>query len=69
VLAAYNFLLLYADGFGGVAHDTLEWYLTKGEGSLLTPGTQELIRRGVERLIAQDRRISAEELKKASEGR
>lgn len=65
VLAAYNHVMLWADGFGGVSHDTLEWYLTRGEGSLLTPTTRELVRVGVEVLIAQDRRMSAEEAEKA----
>lgn len=65
VLAAYNHVMRWADGFGGVSHDTLEWYLTRGEGSLLTPTTQQLVRDGVEALIDQDRRIQAEEAEKA----
>lgn len=65
-MLAYNFVLTWADGFGGVSHDTLEWYMTRGEGALLTAAQQELVRAGVELLIAQDRRLSAEELKKAS---
>lgn len=64
VLAAYNFLMTWADGNGGVSHDTLEWYLTRGPGAVLAPTTKERIRRGVERLIAQDRRLAAEELER-----
>lgn len=65
MLAAYNFVLTWADGFGGVSHDTLEWYLEKGEARLLDRETKDLIREGVDRLIAQDRRLAAEEMEKS----
>lgn len=64
-LAAYNFVLTWADGNGGVSHADLEGYMTSGEGSYLTPDQQDLARRGVEALIAQDRRLAAEEMEKA----
>lgn len=66
-LQAYNFVLTWADGMGGVSHEALEWYLQKGEGAVLTPESKELVRQGVEALVGQDRRLHAEEMEKLRE--
>lgn len=66
VLDAYNFVVTWADGFGGMRRGDLEWYLSKGDGGPLSPRTKEMIRVGVRRLIAQDRRLAAEEMKRAA---
>jgi hypothetical protein len=62
---AYNYVLTWADGNGGVHHGDLRWYMTHGEGALLAPEEQAIAWEGVELLIAQDRRLQAEEMKKA----
>lgn len=66
ILEAYNFVVTWADGFGGMNRGDLEWYLSEGDGGPLLPNTKEMVRVGVRRLIAQDRKLSAEEMKKAA---
>lgn len=66
---AYDYLLLYADGFGGFSIDTVRWYLEQGPGARLSSEGREDVITFLPDLIREERTIQAEEMDKIRKGR
>lgn len=64
VWAAFEYLLTYADGYGGVSTTALEHYLVEGPGRSLDPWTKADVRDLLPDLLREYRRLQAEEMER-----
>lgn len=60
--AAYDYLLLFGDGMGGVSVDTVRWYFTGSRpGARLSADSRRDVEEFLPDLIREERRIQQEE--------